>query len=192
MCLAPPARCARRRSPCRHLCRFNIASHRSSTRSSFVGNASNDASFLEDWRSNTARFMTQNFALLQSDGQELGYTEGSGGGTLDYITGPGSYDTTQLWMASLYDFNLLYRWEIDRADAALGVPAIAPSRARRAWARALLDAPLIPPGDGTAAGVWPNSVRFSFSGARVGGTLTRHPARLVAESRAQLRKRRRL
>jgi hypothetical protein len=138
----------------------------------FVGSASDDASFLEDWRSNTARFMTQNVALLQSDGQELGYTERSGGGSLDYITGAGTYDSTQLWMASIYDFNLLYRWEVDRDDAALGVPAIAPSRARRAWARTLLDAPLIPPGDGSAGGVWPNSVRYTFSGARVGGTLT--------------------
>ena len=79
---------------------------------------------------------------------------------------------TQLWMASIYDFNLLHRWEVDRDDAGLGVPAIAPSRARQAWARSLLDAPLIPPGDGTAGGVWPNSVRFSFSGARIGGTLS--------------------
>jgi hypothetical protein len=84
----------------------------------FVGSASDDASFLEDWRSNTARFMTQNVALLQSDGQELGYTERSGGGSLDYITGAGTYDSTQLWMASIYDFNLLYRWEVDRDDAA--------------------------------------------------------------------------
>lgn len=136
----------------------------------FVGLAS-DASYLDDWRSTVARALTQNFALLQSGGRELGFTEPSGAGSTSTIGDAGSYYTTQLWMASLYDFNGLYRLEVDGADATLGSPAIAPSRARHAWARTLLAASQTV-GDGTAAGRWPNALRYTFSGARIGGSLT--------------------
>jgi hypothetical protein len=135
----------------------------------FVGLAG-DASYLDDWRSTVARFLTQNFALLQSNGGELGFTEPSGGGSTSIITGAGTYYTTQLWMASIYDFNSLYRLEVDSANGALGTPAITPSRARQAWARTLLAASNVV-GDGSAAGRWPNSLRYTFTGARIGGTL---------------------
>ena len=138
----------------------------------FVGLASDDSSYLEDWRSNSARFLTQNFALLMQNGRELGFTEPSGGGNTSTITGPGTYYSTQLWMASIYDFNVLYRWQVDSQDAALGLPLIAPSRARQAWARSLRAASLLPVGNGIAAGVWPNSLRFSFTGNRIGGSLS--------------------
>jgi hypothetical protein len=137
----------------------------------FVGLAGDDPSFLEDWRSNEARFMTQNFALLNYGGEELGFTEPSGAGTLDYIDGPGTYYSTQLWMASIYDFNMLYRWQVDSGDQALGSPAIAPSRARQGWARMLLAASELV-NDGSLQGRWPNTVRYTFAGARIGGTLT--------------------
>lgn len=132
-----------------------------------------DASFLTDWSGNTARALTQNFALLQSGGQTLGFTEPSGSGDFSIIAGPGSYYTTQLWMASVYDFNQLYRLQVDSANAALGAPAIAPTAALDAWARTLMAAASVAPGgDGSAFGVWPNELRFTFSGARVGGDLT--------------------
>lgn len=132
-----------------------------------------DASFLTDWSGNTARALTQNFALLQSGGQALGFTEPSGSGDFSVITGPGSYYTTQLWMASVYDFNQLQRLRIDSQDAALGSPAINPSAAIDAWARTLMAAASVAPGgNGGVNGVWPNELRFSFSGGRVGGALT--------------------
>lgn len=132
-----------------------------------------DASFLADWSSNSARALTQNFALLQSGGQTLGFTEPSGGGDTSIIGGAGSYYTTQLWMASVYDFNQLQRLRIDSFDAALGQPAVSPSAAIDAWARTLLAAASVAPGgNGSALGVWPNELRFTFTGARVGGTLT--------------------
>ncbi len=132
-----------------------------------------DASFLTDWSGNTARALTQNFALLQSGGQALGFTEPSGSGDFSIINGPGSYYTTQLWMASVYDFNQLQRLRIDSQDAALGSPAINPSAAIDAWARTLMAAASIAPGgNGGVNGVWPNELRFSFSGGRVGGALT--------------------
>jgi len=132
-----------------------------------------DASFLADWSSNSARALTQNFALLQSGGQALGFTEPSGGGDTSSIGGAGSYYTTQLWMASVYDFNQLQRLRIDSFDAALGQPPVNPSAAIDGWARTLLAAASVAPGgNGGAFGVWPNELRFTFSGARIGGTLT--------------------
>lgn len=138
----------------------------------FVGLASDDASFLDDWRSNTARFLTQNFALVQQGGVALGFTEPSGQGSTTVIGGAGSYYTTQLWMASIYDFNLLHRLQVDTLDAPLGVPAITPSAAQNGWARTLRATSLVPPANGTAAGTWPNTLRFTFSGNRIGGNLT--------------------
>lgn len=138
----------------------------------FVGLAGDDASYLDDWRSNTARFLTQDFALVQRNGATVGFIEPSGQGSTTTITGAGTYDTTQLWMASIYDFNTLYRLELDTQDAPLGVPAIAPSAARHGWANALLAVGQTAPANGTAAGTWPNTMRFTFTGARIGGTLT--------------------
>jgi hypothetical protein len=132
-----------------------------------------DASFLTDWSGNTARALTQNFALLQSGGQTLGFTEPSGSGDFSIIGAAGSYYTTQTWMASVYDFNQLQRLRIDSQDAALGSPAINPSIAIDAWARTLMaSANIAPGGNGGASGVWPNELRFTFSGNRVGGALT--------------------
>ena len=132
-----------------------------------------DASFLTDWSGNTARALTQNFALLQSGGQTLGFTEPSGSGDFSIIGAAGSYYTTQTWMASVYDFNQLQRLRIDSEDAALGSPAINPSTAIDAWARTLMaSASIAPGGNGGASGVWPNELRFTFSGNRVGGALT--------------------
>ncbi len=132
-----------------------------------------DASYLSDWSGNTARALTQNFALLQSGGQSLGFTEPSGSGDFSIIGGAGSYYTTQLWMASVYDFNQLQRLRIDSNDAPLGQPAISPSSAIDAWARTLMAAASVAPGgNGGAGGVWPNELRFTFSGVRVGGALT--------------------
>jgi hypothetical protein len=132
-----------------------------------------DASFLTDWSGNSARALTQNFALLQSGGQSLGFTEPSGSGDFSIIGAAGSYYTTQTWMASVYDFNQLQRLRVDSQDAALGSPAINPSIAIDAWARTLMaSASIAPGGNGGASGVWPNELRFTFSGNRVGGALT--------------------
>ncbi len=133
-----------------------------------------DASFLDDWQSNTARGLTQNFALVRAPvtGQTLGFLEPSGQGDLSIITGPGRYRTTQLWMAALYDFNQLHRLDVATGDAPLGMPAIAPSEAIGSFARSLRQIANTPPGNGTASGIWPNAVNFAFTGNRVGGDLT--------------------
>lgn len=144
----------------------------------FVALAGEDASFLEDWRSNTARWLTRNYVQGIRGGRTLGFIELSGCtdppaiGCEEAINGPGSYHTSQLWMASLYDFHMLYRLDVDTGNAALGQPAIAPRSAIHGWARLLEQVPGVAPGDGSVAGIWPNEMRFTWSGPRTAATIT--------------------
>jgi hypothetical protein len=138
----------------------------------FVGLASDDASFLDDYRNNIGREYTHNWAQLQQGGVTYGFLID---GTLQTtITGPGTYSTDQLWMASMYDMNLLYRLQRDTNDSAIGSPAVVPSQIIAAWARTLrtFGASVGTGGNGTPGGNWPNALNFTFTGARIGGTLT--------------------
>lgn len=138
----------------------------------FVGLASDDASFLDDYRNNIARQYTLNYAELLQNNVRYGFlVDGTWQQTID---GPGSFSTDQLWMASMYDMNLLYRLQRDTNDAPIGSPAVIPSQAIAAWGRTLMQfgSQVAAGGDGTAAGTWPNALYFSFTGNRIGGTLT--------------------
>ena len=138
----------------------------------FVGLASDDASFLDDYRANIARQYTLNYAEVLQNNIRYGFLVD---GTLQQtIGGPGSYSTDQLWMASMYDMNLLYRLQRDTNDAPIGSPAVIPSQAIAAWGRTLMQfgSQVAAGGNGTAAGTWPNALFFTFTGNRVGGTLT--------------------
>jgi hypothetical protein len=75
-------------------------------------------------------------------------------------------------MASLYDMNNLFRLQRDTDDAGIGNPAIPPSQAIAAWARTLVRFGATTAGDGTAAGLWPNALYFTWEGDRIGGSLT--------------------
>jgi hypothetical protein len=138
----------------------------------FVGLAGDDASFLDDYRANIARQLTHNYAEVLQDGVRYGFL--ADGTEQQTITGPGTYSTDQLWMASLYDMNLLYRLQRDTNDTALGSPSVIPSQVIAAWARTLnrFGSRAAVGGDGTAAGTWPNALFFTFTGNRIGGTLT--------------------
>jgi YVTN family beta-propeller protein len=133
----------------------------------FVGLASDDASYLEDYKSGLARAVTQYYVEPEQAGTRYGFW------LFAPVNGPGTYTTDQLWMASLYDMNMLYRLQRDTDDAPIGNPAIPPSQVLAAWARTLVDfgATVSPDGDGTAGGTWPNNMDFTWSGARIGGTL---------------------
>lgn len=138
----------------------------------FLGLAS-DATYLGDWQSGVARWLTQYWAQPGSGSATRGFTVPAGGGVFDYIDGPGAYTSDQLWMASLYDFDVVERLALDSQDSPLGNPAIQPRNAEIAWARSLAQiGSLTPFSTGTAAGPWPNVVPFAFSGNRIGGTLT--------------------
>lgn len=138
----------------------------------FVGLAGTDASYLEDYAANIARQYTLNYADVLQDGVRYGFLMD---GTLrQTITGPGTYSTDQLWMASLYDQNLLHRLQVDTNDAPIGIPALVPSEIIVSWARTLdrFGSMVAAGGNGTAAGTWPNALFFTFTGNRIGGTLT--------------------
>lgn len=136
----------------------------------FLGLASPDPSFLADYKANLARAVTQQYVEAMQSNVRYGFFLGG----VDPVTTPGTYGTDQLWLVTLYDLNLLDRLMKDTNDAPIGNPSIPPSRAIASWARTLesLGSRVAPGGDGTANGTWPNALFFSFTGNRLGGTLT--------------------
>jgi hypothetical protein len=132
-----------------------------------------DASYLTDWRGNIARWLSLHWAQGTAGTQgPVGFIVQSGVGQGLSILAPGAYTTSQLWMASGYDFEQLARLRVVSGDAALGSPALAPSGVIAAWGRALHIVGASAPGNGSAAGVWPNAVDFTWSGSRIGGTIS--------------------
>lgn len=132
----------------------------------FLGLASDEAGYLDDFRSGLARAVSQYYVLAGQQGTDYGFW-------LDKpVSAPGTYPATQLWLGTLYDMNNLYQLQLDTGNAAFGVPAVTPVSVMAAWARTLNDfgASLI--GDGTAYGSWPNELEFTWGGGRIGGSLT--------------------
>ncbi|MBL8114159.1 MAG: hypothetical protein JNK60_14860, partial [Acidobacteria bacterium] len=134
----------------------------------FLGLASDDATYLDDVRSLLARATTQNHVEAVAGGRTFGFMTYGG----DLIGAAGTYDTDQLWMNALYDGQELYRFEVDTQNASIGSPAVGVRTVRESLARTLAVYGPNVLGDGTAGTVWPNSLRFKFAGARIGGTLT--------------------
>jgi len=133
----------------------------------FVGLASDDASYLDDYTSGLSRAFTQYYVQVQQSGTNYGFLLFSN----DPVNGPGMDSTDQLWMISLYDMNNLYHLQVDTNDAPFGNPAIPPSQILAAWARTLTTFGSTVSGNGTPGGDWPNSLFFTWSGSRIGGTL---------------------
>lgn len=132
----------------------------------FVGLASDDASYLEDYKSGLARAVTQYYVEAEQAGTRYGFWLFAPAG------GPGTYSTDQLWIASLYDMNMLYRRQRDTNDTPIGNPPLRPSQVLAAWARTLVRFGATVSGNGTAGGTWPNALFFTWSGNRIGGTLS--------------------
>ena len=131
-----------------------------------------DPSYLDDWRGNIARWLSLFWAQgTDAQGRRLGVIVQSGVGNGLSILAPGAYTSSQLWMASGYDFEQLARLRVATADAPLGSPPLAPSTVIADWGRSMLRTASLAPGNGTAAGVWPNTLDFSWSGARLGGQI---------------------
>jgi hypothetical protein len=136
-----------------------------------------DAEYLTDWTNATARSLTLYHAVPvpapAPPGAPHAFASSFNGSlTTDYVSGPGSWWTDQLWMLSLYDLDQLWRLGVDTEDAPLGLSPLAPSATLGAWGRTLAAVSVLSPwSDGGPGAPWPNSVRFTFSGPRVGGTL---------------------
>jgi hypothetical protein len=132
----------------------------------FLGLASEDASFLEDWRSGLSRAVTLQYAEVERDGRRYGFLGDKDAG------GPGPHEAGPLWMNAFYDAESLYRWQIDTGDAPLGEPPVRASDVQAALARTLAD--LVPQSGGKRASLrepWPQRLTFGWEGARIGGRL---------------------
>lgn len=130
----------------------------------FLGLASADGSFLEDFRSGLARAVTQHYVEARRNGVSYGFLG-------DRAVTPGTYIAGPMWMQGFYDSNNLFRLLRDTGDAPLGNPAILPSRVMTAVARTLKDIEPTVMGDGTTFGNWPKNIEYAYSGSRIGGTL---------------------
>jgi YetA-like protein len=121
----------------------------------FVGLAGDDASYLDDYRNNLARAVTQQYVAPGDVGFFLpGWRP---------VTNPGRVTSDQLWMTALYDLKNLDRLRRDTGDASIGEPPLRPSAILAAYSRAI---ERFAPSLG-----WPNSFDVTWSGPRVGGTL---------------------
>ncbi|HWM93386.1 MAG TPA: fibronectin type III domain-containing protein [Thermoanaerobaculia bacterium] len=130
----------------------------------FLGLASEDGTFLEDFRSSLSRAVTQHYVEAKRNGVSYGFLGERAITAGTYIDGP-------MWMHGFYDTNNLYRLLRDTKDAPTGNPALAPSRVMTAIARTLKDIEPTVQGDGTVDGDWPKNIQYTYAGARVGGTL---------------------
>ncbi|HSG38321.1 MAG TPA: hypothetical protein VLE27_01685, partial [Thermoanaerobaculia bacterium] len=132
----------------------------------FIGHASEDASFLEDFQSNFARAITQQYTAANRDGKQYGFW---GGPAL--VTTPGTYRTDSQWTIGMYDMHYLSRFQKDSGDMAIGIPAMRPSQVIESIARTYKDIEPVVVGDGSVRGLWARLLEYNWSGSRIGGTL---------------------
>ncbi len=131
----------------------------------FIGLASDDGSFLDDYRGGMARAATQHYVEAVRDGVAYGFLG-------DRAVVPGTYHAGPMWMNGFYDANILFRLQRDTGDAPIGIPALPPSRIIAATARTLRDIEPTVMGDGTVNGDWPKSLEYTYATSRLGGALT--------------------
>jgi len=162
----------------------------------FLGLASNDSSFLVDFKTNMARAMTQAYVeqTWTDDGEDYGFW------LADQLAYPYScppwrdpnnpdgnperyYWTDQLWMMSLYDLHNVFQLKQDTFDLSTGTPAIPPSQVIGTTARTMNRfAANVLGANGDPNGDWPNQLLFLYDeDNRVGGLAsepcsTEHPA----------------
>ena len=120
----------------------------------FLGLASGDASFLDDWRSGFARALTHEYLEVEKDGRRYGYFGKTREDT--FLSGP-------IWISGFYDAEGLYRLMQDTGDAPLGNPPVKPSQALAALARSIADV--------EEKGDWSRQLAVTWEGARLGGRL---------------------
>jgi hypothetical protein len=132
----------------------------------FLGLASGDGSFLDDYRGSLARAATQHYVEVHRAGETRAY-----GFLGERAVLPGTYIGGPVWMFGFYDTNSLYRLLRDTGDAPIGIPALPPSHILTTVARTLQDIEPTVAGDGSMAGDWPKNLEYTYLGNRIGGTL---------------------
>jgi hypothetical protein len=135
----------------------------------FLGHASADASFLDDFRNQVERGVEVYSALLDEGGREYAFAWEK---PTDK-TSATSAVTTQMWMWSLYYLQNVWSLYREYGDVSLGKSGVTVSRYLTAVGRTLWDyaATVAPGGDGTPAGDWATVLDVSWSGPALGGTL---------------------
>ena len=133
----------------------------------FLGLASTDGSFLEDYRDSLARAATQHYVEARRAGESTVY-----GFLGERAVTAGTYIGGPVWMFGFYDTNTLWRLQRDTSDAPIGNPALPPSRIMAAVARTLKDIEPTVMGDGTVGGDWPKNLEYTWQGSRIGATLS--------------------
>jgi hypothetical protein len=131
----------------------------------FLGHAGPDPSFLADFRSGLGRALTQQYLEVVRDGRSYGFMG-------DTVKGPGAFTTNQLWQTGLFDAANLHRFAADSGDEAIGTPPLKPSRVLAALARTFAEIAPKVKGDGSVDGHWPLKLVATWSGERIGGSLT--------------------
>jgi hypothetical protein len=135
----------------------------------FMGLASNDASFLEDWKLNFARSITQQYAAPVKNGVTYGFWGGPA--LLPGSTGGSTSLTDSQWTIGMYDMHYLDRYQRESGDAPLGIPALKPSQVISSIAHTYRDIEPMVMGDGTVSGFWARLLQYTWTGNRLGGTL---------------------
>jgi hypothetical protein len=136
----------------------------------FLGLASDDATFLEDYRSGLARAVTQQYAELEQGGKPYGFM-----GDQVFKGAGGVYEAGPAWTNGFYDAENLYRLQRDTGDAPIGEPPLPPSRIIAALARTVA---LLGPGAGKGKAAvdpdapWPRVLAVTWTAPRIGGTFT--------------------
>ncbi|HEX7185270.1 MAG TPA: fibronectin type III domain-containing protein [Thermoanaerobaculia bacterium] len=133
----------------------------------FLGLASPDGTFLEDFSDGLARAATQNYVEVHKPGESTAY-----GFLGERAVVPGTYLTGHLWQYGLLDSNVMFRLQLDTGDAPIGNPALPPSRIMAAVTRMLNDIEPTVDGDGSITGSWPQYLQYSYLDARIGGVLS--------------------
>jgi hypothetical protein len=135
----------------------------------FLGHASPDASFLDDFRNNLARGFERHTALLTRDGKEYAFSWEK-----PSDMEPGWAQSTQMWMWSLYYLQNAWCLYREFGDLPLGPGRLTISRYFAGVNRTLWDysARVHPTGDGTPAGDWATALEVRWEGPAKGGTLT--------------------
>ncbi len=132
----------------------------------FLGLASGDAGYLDDFRSGFARAITQQYTQASRDGVTYGFW---GGPAL--VGAAGTYQTDPLWQTSMYDMHYLDRFARDTGDEPIGMPALRPSQVISRVANTFKDLETTVMGDGSVSGSWALALVYDWSGDRMNGTV---------------------
>lgn len=150
----------------------------------FLGHASDDAGYLDDYLNLNDRAITRHMALLTSPShpdKEFAFLSSQ-----DIYDSTGSFTTGQFWMETNY--TMYYLWQIysEYGDREMGIHKLPISRIFKAYHNSLWSyAATIHfsgEGDGTPQGKWANSATVYHDGNLVGGRITDVASQTEGES----------